>query len=85
MNGPRYTIDELRRLLQDRRASISETVVSQLTSDDVLEAAMFQLKDVVNADGAVRLDAPAVRALIGEWLDTAVAETLKYAVEELEH
>lgn len=45
---------------------------------------MFQLRDVLNPDGSVRLDAPAVRALIGEWLDTAVTETIKYAIEELE-
>ena len=85
MNGPRYTIPELRHLLQERRVSISETVVSQLTNDSVLEAAMFQLKDVANPDGSVRLDTPAVRALIGEWLDTAVTETLKYAIEEIEN
>lgn len=85
MNGPRYTIPELRHLLQERRVSISETVVSQLTNDAVLEAAMFQFKDVANPDGSVRLDTPAVRALIGEWLDTAVTETLKYAIEEIEN
>ncbi len=84
MNGPRYTIEELRHVLTDRRASIAETVVGQLTGDAVLEAAMFQLKDVLNPDGSVRLDMPAVRALIGEWLDTAVTETIKYAIVELE-
>lgn len=84
MNGPRCTIPELRHLLHDRRASISESVVSQLTGDATIEAAMFQLRDVLNPDGSVRLDAPAVRALIGEWLDTAVTETIKYAIEELE-
>jgi hypothetical protein len=84
MNGPRYTVEELRHVLMERRAGIAETVVGQLTDDGVLEAAMFQLKDVLNPDGSVRLDAPAVRALIGEWLNTAVTETIKYAIEELE-
>jgi hypothetical protein len=84
MNGPRYTIDELRHVLMEHRESIAETVVGQLTGDAVLEAAMFQLKDVLNPDGSVRLDTPAVRALIGEWLNTAVTETIKYAIEGLE-
>lgn len=84
MNGPRYTIEELRHLLTERRARIAETVVGQLTEDSVLEAAMFQLKDVAGPDGSVHLDAPAVRALIGEWLNTAVTETVKYVIEEIE-
>ena len=84
MTGPHYTVEELRHLLTERRASIAETVVAQLTDDSVLDAAMFQLRDVVNADGTVRLDAPAVRALIGEWLNTAVTETIKNVIEELE-
>jgi hypothetical protein len=85
MTGPRYTVEELRHVLTEHRASIAETVVGQLTDDSVLEAAMFQLRDVVNEDGSVRLDEPAVRALIGEWLNTAVTETIKYVIEDLEN